>query len=227
MSRSSRAYDLIAFDVDGTLIRGPNGWTVWEVLNEKFTGTAEENKKRYALYREGKLSYADWVTLDVTGWREAGARRRDLIEGFERLELIDGVREALTELKQRGCRLVAISGTLDVMLNAVYPDHPFQEVYANHIGFDERGRITHWEATPFDMAGKAQALRAVALREGIPLDRCAFVGDSSNDVWIARTAGFTVAFNPRSEELERVAAVVVRSDDLRDILPHLLDASAR
>ena len=32
-----RPYDLIAFDVDGTLIRGPNGWTVWEVLNERFT----------------------------------------------------------------------------------------------------------------------------------------------------------------------------------------------
>ncbi len=213
--------------MDGTLIRGPHGWTVWEVLNDKFIGTAEENRKRYALYLEGKLSYADWVSLDVSGWRDAGARRDDLIEGFSRLELIDGVREALTELKRRGYRLVAISGTLDLMLSTVYPDHPFEEVYANHIGFDEAGRITHWEATPFDMAGKAQALRAVALRAGIPLARCAFVGDSTNDVWIAKAAGFTVAFNPRSEELEKIAGAVVRSDDLRDILSHLLDASAR
>ena len=222
MSRPARAYDLIAFDVDGTLIRGPNGWTVWEVLNDKFTGNPEENKKRYALYLEGKLSYADWVTLDITGWRDAGARRDDLIEGFGKLQLIEGVPETLTELKRRGCRLVAISGTLDVMLNTVYPDHPFEEVYANHIGFDEQGHITHWEATPFDMAGKAQALRAVALREGIPLARCAVVGDSSNDVWIAQMAGFTVAFNPRSEQLERIAGAVVRSDDMRDVLPHLL-----
>ena len=128
------------------------------------------------------------------------------------------VREALNELKSLGYRLVAISGTLDLMLSSVYPDHPFEEVYANHIGFDDDGRITHWEATPFDMAGKAQALRAVALRAGIPLARCAFVGDSSNDVWIAKTAGFSVAFNPRSEELEEIAGAVVRSDDMRDIL---------
>ena len=53
--------------------------------------------------------------------------------------------------------------------------------------------------------------------------RASFVGDSSNDVWIARTAGFAVAFNPRSDELERIAGAVVRSDDMRDVLPHLLE----
>ena len=62
------------------------------------------------------------------------------------------------------------------------------------------------------------------MREGIPLERCAFVGDSSNDVWIARAAGLAIALNPRSEELERVAGSIVRSDDLRDILPVILPA---
>ena len=56
----------------------------------------------------------------------------------------------------------------------------------------------------------------------MPLERCAFVGDSSNDVWIARAAGFAVAFNPNSAELEEIAGAVVRSEDLRDILPHLI-----
>ena len=218
-----RAYDLIAFDVDGTLVAGPNGWTVWEVLNDRFTGTPEVNRERYARYKLGELSYAEWVTLDIEGWRDAGAKRDDLIAGFESLRLIEGVREALAELKQRGCRLFAISGTLDLMLDTLFPDHPFEQVYANHIGFDDAGNISHWTATPFDMDGKAEVLRALALREGVPLQRCAFVGDSSNDVWIARAAGFTVAFNPRSEELEQLAGAVVRSDDFRDVLPHLLD----
>jgi phosphoserine phosphatase len=62
----------------------------------------------------------------------------------------------------------------------------------------------------------------VALREGIPLARCAFVGDSSNDVWIARTAGHANAFNPNSQELEGACQAVVRSRDLRDLLPGLL-----
>jgi len=217
-----REYDLIAFDIDGTLVQAPNDYTVWEVLNEKFTGTAEINRERYALYRAGKLSYAEWVELDITGWKQAGAKREDLISGFAPLRLINGVREALATLKEHGFRLFAISGTLDLMLETLYPDHPFEEVYANHIGFDDEGRISHWQATPFDMEGKAQILRALALREGIPLSRCAYVGDSSNDLWVAREAGLAIAVNPKSRELEEVAGAVVRTDDFREILTHLI-----
>ena len=94
----------------------------------------------------------------------------------------------LESLREAGVRVAAISGTLDLMLHTLLPDPPFDEIYCNHIGFDEEGRISHWQATPFDMAGKAQVLRAVAAREGVSLARCAYVGDSSNDVWIARAA---------------------------------------
>jgi phosphoserine phosphatase len=215
-----RPYDLIAFDVDGTLVRGPNGWTVWELLNARFTGCAEHNRERYARYLAGDLSYAEWVELDVTGWRDAGATRDDLVGALEPLRLIDGAREALGALTDAGYRLVAITGTLDLMLRTVFPDHPFEEVHANHIGFDDDGRIDHWRATPFDMDGKAKALRAIALRETIPLERTAFVGDSSNDVWIAREAGFALAFNSDSAALDEAAAATVRADDLRAILPH-------
>ncbi len=58
------------------------------------------------------------------------------------------------------------------------------------------------------------------------MKRCAFVGDSSNDLWIARTAGFTVAFNPRCDNLEKEADAIVRSEDFRDVLPHLLDGAS-
>lgn len=216
-------FDLIAWDVDGTLIQGPDGLTVWEVLNRRYIGTPEINRERYADFRAGRISYAEWVALDVRGWQAAGARREDLVAALGELRLVDGARETLTCLREAGSRLVAISGTLDVMLETVFPDHPFEEVHANHIGFDDDGRISHWRATPFDMDGKAKLLRALALREDLALARCAFVGDSSNDVWIARAAGFSVAFNPKSEELERVAGAVVRGPDLRAVLPHLLD----
>lgn len=218
----SRRHDLVAFDVDGTLIRHPRGWTVWEVLNERFTGVPEMNRERFAAYLAGRLSYADWVGLDISGWRQAGARRQDLVAAFDPLTLVPGARETLTTLKNHGVRLFVISGTLDLLLETLYPDHPFEEVYANHIGFDAEGRICHWRVTPFDMDGKATALRAIAMREGIPLARCAFVGDSANDAWVASIAGLTIAFNPKSEELEKLSAVVVRSDDLRAILPPLL-----
>ena len=217
-----RRFDLVAFDVDGTLVHHDQDKTVWEVLNARFTGGDDQNRERFAAYRAGRLSYAEWVALDVGSWRAAGARRQEMVDCFGCLRLVEGARETLSALKARGIRLAVISGTLDLLLDSLFPDHPFDEVYTNRIWFDERGLIAGWEATPFDMEGKGVALRAIALRDEVPLSRCAFVGDHSNDLSAARVAGFTVAFRPKSKELEAIAGAVVRSEDLRDVLPHLL-----
>jgi HAD superfamily phosphoserine phosphatase-like hydrolase len=216
-----RRFDLVAFDVDGTLVVHDQGQTVWEVLNRRFTGDDGWNPQRYQEYLDGKLSYADWVAQDIEGWKAGGATRESLIAAFSPLRLVDGTREALTKLREEGTRTVVISGTLDLLLHTLLPDPPLDEIYCNHIAFDAEGRIAHWQATPFDMEGKATCLRAVSMREGIPLARCAFVGDSSNDVWIARTAGYAVAFNPNTPALEAACQATVRSHDLRDVLVHL------
>jgi phosphoserine phosphatase len=218
----TRRFDLVAFDVDGTLVRHPEGKTVWEVLNRRFLGDDTVNEERYRRVKEGSLSYAEWVALDVQGWHAAAATRAQILDAIEPLRAIDGAREALETLRATGARLVVISGTLDLLLDTVLPGAPFDEVYTNRIGFDGSGTISGWTPTPFDLEGKAVALRSIAMRESIPLSRCAFVGDSSNDVPVARIAGFTVAFNPRSDELERQAGAIVRSDDLRSVLPHLI-----
>ena len=218
----TRRFDLVAFDVDGTLVHHPEDKTVWEVLNQRFTGSDDQNVLRWDLYKRGKLSYAEWVALDIASWRDAGATREAMTGSFGELTLVEGARETLRVLKSQGARLAVISGTLDLLLDALFPDHPFDEVYTNRIAFDPDGRISHWHATPFDMDGKGVALRSIALREDIPLARCAFVGDHANDVAAARLAGFSVAFNPKSAELEAAASAVVRSRDLRDILPHLV-----
>jgi phosphoserine phosphatase len=218
----SRRFDLVAFDVDGTLVHHPNDKTIWEVLNLRFTGSDDQNAERWEQYKRGTLSYADWVALDIEGWRAAGATRESLLSDLDGLALVDGARETLAELKGRGMRLAVISGTLDVLLDTLFPDHPFDEVYTNRIAFGENGSISSWVATPFDMDGKGVALRAIAMREGIELARTAFVGDHANDVAAARLAGRAIAFNPKSAELEKAAHAIVRSKDLRDILPHIV-----
>lgn len=218
----TRRFDLVAFDVDGTLVNHPEDKTVWEVLNHRFTGSEDQNIGRYELYKKGKISYAEWVAMDIGSWRDAGATRETITGSFGALTLVEGARETLAALKSQGARLAVISGTLDVMLHTLFPDHPFDEIYTNHIAFDAEGFISHWRATPFDMDGKGIALRSIALREDIPLARCAFVGDHANDLAAARLAGFSIAFNPKDTELEAAASAVVRSRDLRDILPHLI-----
>jgi len=40
------AFDLVVFDVDGTLVEHPEDKTIWEVLNLRFTGDDGMNKER-------------------------------------------------------------------------------------------------------------------------------------------------------------------------------------
>ena len=221
---ASPPYDLVCFDVDGTLVSHPFEKVVWQILNERFLGTDDLNEERYHRYIRGEISYPEWVAMDIGDWMRAGASREVILEEIGALRLVTGARETLAALKQAGCRLAVISGTLDICLDTLFPDHPFDDVYTNRIRFDEGGLIAGWDATPFDMEGKARALREIAEREGIPLEATAFVGDHRNDVAAAREAGFAIAFNPKSAEIEDAADVIVRGEDLRAVLPYLLDA---
>jgi phosphoserine phosphatase len=209
--------DLIAFDVDGTLVDHPEGKVVWELLNRRFMGDDRMNHQRYHDYLAGTIDYPTWVALDVGGWIEAGATRSEIMTEVRALRRVDHAAEVLHELRDRGYLLAVISGTLDVVLDAFFPEHPFCEVYTNGLEFDATGRLTGWRATPFDMDGKARALDHLARRHDLPLSRCAFVGDNVNDLGVARVAGFSVAFNPKCAELESIAHAVVRSPSLAPV----------
>ncbi len=203
---------LIAFDVDGTLVQHPEEKVIWELLNHRFVGDERINVSRYDDYREGRIDYPTWVALDVGGWISAGATQEQVMEVVRNLRPIQGAHESLQALKDAGYQLAVISGTLDVVLHEFFAADLFAEIYTNKLRFDRAGRLIGWEATPFDMDGKARALEHLARLHDLPVQRCAFVGDNMNDLGVARMAGYTVAFNPKVKELEEVAHAVIVSD---------------
>jgi len=211
-------YGLVAFDVDGTLVDSPDGKVVWQLLNARFIGDDAVNIERFHAYMRGEITYARWVDLDVGQWVEARATRQQIVEEIvSRLRLVRGAREAVNELRARGYHLAVISGTLDLTLELLFPEHPFEEVYTNRIWFHADGQIAGWAATPYDMEGKARALAEIAERRAIPLARTVYVGDNINDLQVMRIAGLAVAFEPKHPSVESAADAVVR-EDLRGLL---------
>jgi phosphoserine phosphatase len=211
-------YDLVCFDVDGTLVRHPTDKVIWEILNLRFTGSDEVNQVRYEMYKRGEITYADWVRLDVNGWIQVGATRDAVVEAVKEFECYDGALDTVWELKRRGAYLAVVSGTIDVVIDTLFPEHPFDDVFSNRLVFDDDGVIVGWEATPFDLDGKPRAIEELARRHGVALERCAFVGDGENDVPVIGVAGCVVAFNPRSAALEAGADHVYRGVNMKQIL---------
>jgi len=206
--------ELIAFDVDGTLVEHPQGKVIWELLNRRFAGDESINVSRYLDFKAGRITYDRWVQLDVEGWIAGGACRGEILDVVRGLNLIDGAAEVLHRLRDRGYRLAVISGTLDIVLDELFPEHPFEQVYTNALEFDGSDILCGWKATRYDMDGKARALEHLAATYGLPLARCAFVGDNINDLHVAEIAGFAVAFNAKIPELEDRAHWIVRSPSL-------------
>ncbi len=213
-----KSYDLICFDVDGTLVEHPTGKVIWELLNLRYGGSEKLNDERYKNYLTGKITYDDWVALDVGGWMEKNATREEILEVVKEFQPNDGAVETVSELKNRGYRLSVVSGTLDIVVDTIFSDHPFDDVFTNRIFFDTDGRLIGWEATAFDIFGKPIALKELARKYDTTMERIAFIGDGENDVPLLGKVGLFVAFNPRSEELERRADRVIKQESMTRIL---------
>jgi ADP-ribose pyrophosphatase len=215
----ARAVDVVAFDVDGTLVTHPHGKVVWQVLMECFGCDTSVSRERFKAYSDRRITYAQWVDLDVGEWLARGATRDAMVAAIARdLALSPGAREVVTELKARGYHLAVISGTLDIVLDVLFPGHPFDHVFTNRLAFAPDGKLASWTATPYDMDGKEAGLRAVAADAGTTLDRCAFVGDHVNDVSALRLAGLPIAYDPKHESVVAAARVILPAGGLRGLL---------
>jgi len=217
---------MICFDVDGTLIAHAEHKTVWQVLNEHFLDSRELNRERFEAFREGRLGYAEWVALDVGDWQRAGIRREAVVAVIrDELHPVAGARETMTTLHDRGYLLAIVSGTIQLTLELLLDGLALERIYTNRIDFDEKGRISGWQATPFDVQGKAHALDELAREYGLELSEMAFVGDHWNDLAAMRKAGCAVAFDPKDAELCEVADIVIAAPPLDQILAYFPEKS--
>ena len=209
------AYPLVCFDLDGTLV--DDTIYIWKTLHETFQTDPAARKTAHGDYFAGRISYKEWFDHDLRLLKAAGATRQRIEAILDGLSPMNGAHELLTELKSRGHRLAVISGSLDIVVHRLFDPSVFDYVLVNRLFFDESGRIAGGEHTPYDLDGKAEGLRALAAKEGLSLSQTAFVGDNENDIWVARAAGLSIAFNCKSDALRSICDEEVTEKDLRKL----------
>jgi phosphoserine phosphatase len=212
-------HQLVCFDLDGTIIDDTE--FIWYTLHEHFGVDRALVKEWHRKFVAGEITYDQWFAEDMVWWRACGARREGFVSALKKLRLMPGARETLAELKRRNMKLAIISGSLNIVVEHFFPDHPFDYVFVNSISFDSQGTISGHRVTPYDYAHKATGVRFIAEKEDIPLSASVFVGDHENDIEAVKLCGLGISFNSKSKELDRVADVIIKKKDLREILPHL------
>jgi len=216
---SGRRFDLVAFDMDGVLVKHDSTWT-W--IHDHFEVSNEESLREFI---EGRIDDREFMRRDIALWRE----QRPLldigyIEGvLDPLPEVNGVRETTASLREAGMRTVIISGGLDIVASGLTQKYGFDGWAANGLEVGEDGLLTGNGILRVELVNKRRSLDRFLRRWDVPGERAAAVGNSFVDVSMFNGCGFSIAFNPIDAWVAENASSVVNSDDLGDILPLLLD----
>ena len=210
---------LVFFNLDGTLVDGMQYiyQHLWEYFGVDKTQTREGLKR----YIRKEISYEDWVNNDVKLLQQANATKQSMVDAIMSLHPMQGAVATVRALQERNYKVFALSGGIDIVVEAVYGDEAkelFQEVFINRYHFDEAGKLVDATPTQYNIDNKAGCVRDMSEKYATELLNCVFVGDNENDVEAALAVGTSIAFNSKSERLVEVATYHIESEDLFDVL---------
>jgi len=209
---------LAVFDMDGVLVDSHSSW----VLVHSHFGT--DNEDSLQAFLRGEIDDMEFIRRDVERWTQArGAVPLDEVEAvLDKAPLFPGAVETLRHLGQRGVRTAIVSGGLRRLADRIGSMADVDIVLANDVEVDEEGCLTGGGIVHVPLREKGQVVARIQTQLGIGPDGTGVVGDTPVDVTMFRRARVSIAFNPRDGFTQESATHVVRSRDLRAVLPLLM-----
>ena len=203
----------VFFDVDGTLVTGRSSG---EYL-ASFLGHEDLVAAAYADWDAGLIDSASVELADAKGW--AGVARDEVREWLTGLPLIDGISDVLDWCSQHDVLASLATLAWEPVGSYLCEAYGFAASCGPCLEYAD-GHFTGAVAQHFSEFAKRDYAMEFARSAGLPMDRCAAIGDSRSDVPLFREVSLAVAFNG-DEHVKDLADVHVRGNDLRDVLPAL------
>lgn len=227
---------LVAFDLDGTLIKGIRySWTLlWEKLN---VGNSNQ-KQRKNDFKNGKLSYIEWTKLDCEDLIKHKLSQSIIadIAKSSNCQLTKNLVEAIEYLKKNDAVVVIISGGIDALLYELLPDanEIFDEILINKFIFDENGYLKSISPTEYDwddskkgVVGKNRGLEKLCEKYSIPIENSVFIGDDLNDIKAMEIAGKKIYYCTDKREFQQdglpKGISLIHTDNLMEVAYEIID----
>jgi phosphoserine phosphatase len=211
-------YKFVAFDLDGVLVDTFSSW-VW--MHKHFN---VNNDHSLHAYQRGEIDYLEFMRRDIALWLENqnDLTIADVAEILSTVPVIKGAKEVITKLKEQNVQTAIISCGIKVLANRIADDFGIEIVVANGIVADEKGRLTGEGTLEIELADKGKPLRELLEKYGIKKEESAAIGNSYGDAGMFQVCGLGIAFNPEDDITKETADVIVKGDDLREILKYLI-----
>jgi len=207
---------LVVFDVDGTLIKARSSW---QFLHEQLC-TWDKGKQYAKQFFQGFITYEGWAKSDASLWKGLPIEKVQQI--VDSVQYIDGAQEVITTLRRNGFKVVLLSAGLSIFTERIKKEIGVDDGLANELVV-ENGFLTGEVKVNVSVRNKDEALRSILRKFDVKMSECAAVGDDETVIPLFDRVSLGIAFNPRSEAVEKHADVAVVGDDLRRVLPYLLE----
>jgi phosphoserine phosphatase len=203
------------FDMDGVLTEEVSGW---KAIHRYF---GVDNTQILNDYWNGKIDYEEFMRRDIGLW-PSKIRISQIEKILSKVKLVPGVRETIKNLRSKGYQKIGVvSAGLDILANKIGHELSLDYIIANGLKVDKQGFLTGEGICRVELLKKDKVLIDLAEKIGVPLSEFIAIGDSKYDISMLKIVGFAIAFNPKDEEIKKVADVIVEGNDLRKILNYL------
>lgn len=204
---------LAVFDFDSTLMDG-------ETL--EFLVQDDDLRKKMKSITDramaGELDFFESLTQRVSFLK--GLSVEHTLAVFKSLPYIDGAKELIYELKQKGVVVVCFSGGFDGALEIAQKELGFDTFFANFL-HEKDGFLTGQVGGDM-MCNNSKGIMLKKLQKilNISQEETMAVGDGANDLSMFQYAGIKVAFCAK-EVLKKHATITIDKKNLLEILKHI------
>ena len=210
-------YDLMVFDMDGVLTKR----NTWGHVHDEM---GVNNDDSMNLFLEGKIDENEFIRCDMGMWmkKQPGFSRKDLLHIVRTTPLIGGIQETVACLQYNRIKCVICSGGLEIAAKMLAEEYGFDGYAAVEFEFDENDVMTGGFTKHTDLDDKGIRTREFIEEYGTTPERTITIGNSFTDAKMMEGTGLKIAFNPVDDTVIEASDVVVRSDNISDILDIIL-----
>jgi len=206
---------LTVFDVDGTLIKVDS---IWRFLHEKLS-TSTKSKQHLEYFYQGKITYDEWAQLDASLWKNQQLSK--IKKMVNEIPYFNGAKDVIKTLQSHDIKIALLSAGLSIVGERIERDFKVDYSMSNEL-VATNDLLTGKVRVNVSLDNKTKALNHILHKSKIKSEECCAVGDDESLIPLFKEVALGIAFNPCNEEVEKNADIIVKSEDLRDILPYIL-----
>tara|TARA_B000000532_G_scaffold176781_1_gene143377 strand:+ start:1110 stop:1787 length:678 start_codon:yes stop_codon:yes gene_type:complete len=211
----------VIFDCDGVLVDSVSSW---KTLHDYFGTDNSLNLKRFI---NGELTDVEFMSLDISMWKDKQdpIHRDVLFRAYSGVKLMEGARELVAELKDKGVFVAIVSAGVDIFVSSIASMLKVDDWIANGFKFNDDETLSDEGICRLHASKKDVVIRKLMTMHNFSPEDCVSIGDSEMDLSMIVDGSRFIGFNPSRESsmnaFESAGVPIVKEKDLMLLKPYL------